>query len=212
MPNSPKHKQTTQAKKKLKSKSKIKIAIKVIMKLAKTLLMPLRKLPWWVNVSGLVTIGIALSQFWCVELVPDIEPDSEISSSWADLPMKAINRNWIFDMHNVSVFEQIENVTYDGKNHHYRVIGNLERQIYKTKSEIPVGETITIPCEVFKDIKMHDPDNNMKYMPIELIRLHIRIDYSVLGLHRETTSQSFTWRTVSGGYQWLPGDVSDVLN
>jgi hypothetical protein len=175
----------------------------------------LKHLPIWADIFGVIAF-FYLGYQVMYELVPEIEPDAAISTSYDDLPITAKDRSPFFDIQNVKVFIHLENVTWKGEKHHYRIIGELERQIYKAASIIPATETITFPCEVATQIRGHDPDNNNERMPVELIRLHIRINYviNILGInwYRQKTSQSFTWRNVSGGYQWLKGDISDVFN
>jgi hypothetical protein len=56
---------------------------------------------------------------------------------------------------------------------------------------------------------MRDPVGSQ--LEVRLIQMRIKTSYVVFKWwHRESTSQLFTWRSVSGGYQWLEGDASDV--
>ncbi|HMH05778.1 MAG TPA: hypothetical protein VK579_03765, partial [Terriglobales bacterium] len=52
-------------------------------------------------------------------------------------------------------------------------------------------------------------------LPFALIHMRIKTTFTInLGLfhwHRESKSHIFTWREVSGGFQWLEGDTSDAI-
>jgi hypothetical protein len=162
-------------------------------------------------ILGMVVLIFAVSD-WFVLSAPKVKPDPAISSSWEAIPIQVKNQNEVFDMRDLKVFETVENVTFAGKQHQFRIGEQPEHLMDITAQGIKAGESVNIPCEVFKEIQMRDPDNNREYMPVDLIQLRFRIAYSVFGLRMEKISPSFTLGAVSGGYQWFKNDVSDALN
>jgi hypothetical protein len=174
------------------------------------------QVPWWADFLGVVVAVFGIYQFYNAS-VPYVQPDAAISSSWRDLPLTAKITNPIFGAYNLNVFCNIENVTWPLARPYlmkaFRVIGKAEIKIEKVANYIPGGGTITFRCHIAETIIARS-DANGEQLPIGLIKLYIRITYRSIfwPLSREITSPVFTWRAVSGGYQWLEGDASDSLN
>jgi hypothetical protein len=147
-------------------------------------------------------------------LVPVIRPDAVISSSWVDLPITARNAGDIFDLREARFFCDVKNVTFKGAGTTaFRMVGDAEYMVPRPPITIEPGVSATFPCDVSSNVTAKY--ENGVQMPVALIHMRIRTTYAInLGLfdwHRESKSQLFTWREVSGGYQWLEGDTSDAI-
>ena len=183
---------------------------------AKSLLRRVLQLPWWADFLGVVVAVLGIHGFFYAS-VPYVQPDAAISSSWRDLPLTAKITNPVFGANNLNIFCTIENVTWPLSRPYLanavRIRGKAEIKIEKVATYIPGGGTITFPCHIAETIIARS-DINGEQLPIGLIKLYIRITYRSIfwPLSREITSPVFTWRAVSGGYQWLEGDASDSLN
>jgi hypothetical protein len=203
--------------------SKLRRAAQLVVRAATFSLSRLKRLPWWADVLGVLAAAYLGYQI-LYELVPEIVPDAAISPSWNDLPLKAKNRSLFFDMGDVRVFCVLQNITFKGPEAALRLRSpGVEKPLADVATTIPATETITFPCDMSKDFKSGfikdyrgGPIDTTDSMPVALIKLKIRIAYSINCLlfrwRRNATSQSFTWRAVSGGYQWLEGYASDKIN
>ena len=207
-------------------RARIKKALQQLLRFLSLLTKPIRRLPWWANVLTLVAFGIFLYQV-LVSLVPAVQPDTAISSSWLDLPITVRNPGGFFDFKDVQFFcdmtEQQFDATSDSKKifsyNYYRVKGLVEWPIKQPPLSIPPGDTVSFPCNIAANSHLNldarDPATGAlvfsKPMPMKLIRLSVKTQYSVgVGLfrwHRQAKSQTFTWQQVSGGWQWLPGET-----
>jgi hypothetical protein len=183
----------------------------------------LTALPWWANVLGVVATSLSVVTAIYViyqadyATVPDIQPDLAISPTWADLPLRVKNQRDLFDISNPSVFCEPEEVLFEtfymaGKFRQYRIKGDMKVPVQNIPSKILSNEAITISCDISEVVKatLDTPTNKI---PIHAIRMHVRIIYNTRfwPWERSQTSNAFTWRPVSGGYQWLEGDTSNVF-
>ncbi len=114
-------------------------------------------------------------------------------------------------MYNVKVLCRVENVTWRGEGKTaYRIVSpNLEKLTENIATEIEPDSAISFPCNISRDITASGV-GGLQY-PIGLIRLRIRMTYETafgIKFTRQKISSTFTWRAVSGGYQWLEGDVN----
>lgn len=174
-----------------------------------------RSLPWWADIlTVLSAVYLVYQAFYA--MVPEIRPDDVLSSSWTDLPFTAKNGGGIFAMEDTQFFCEVENVTWNGGGTTMlRVVGKLIHPVAQGPREIPTNATITFPCDVAANFQAFGvkADTSKTPLPILLIHMRIRTTYKIdLGLldwNREAISPIFTWRAVSGGYQWLEGDTSD---
>ncbi len=176
---------------------------------------PIRRLPWWADILTVAAFGIFLYQVR-VSLVPIVQPDAAISSSWLDLPITVRNSGDFFDFKDVQFFcdmteQQFEStgetrkfLPYD----YYRAKGLVEWPIRQSPIIISPGNTTSFPCNMAANSVMTFDGVSL---PMRLIHLSIKTEYSIdLGLfrwHRQVKSQTFTWKQVSGGWQWLPGET-----
>ena len=167
-------------------------------------------LPWWADVLSVVLFFVFLYQIQ-YSLVPVIQPDSAISSSWTDLPVTARNSGEFFDFRDAEFFCRVTEQRFEGDKAKtgytaYRIKGLVEWRLTNPPQTIHAGDTVSFPCNIAQNSVL-TLDGEQK--PTTLIHMSIRTVYSVnLGLfrwHRESQSQVFTWTKVSGGYQWLPG-------
>jgi hypothetical protein len=210
-----KQKKTSEKNKKLRSPQKSPNVKKSLEKHRLRFWQPITSLPLWKNVLGVIAAIFTICGFFFeifYDTVPDIKPDQAISTVWADLPLSARNPSRIFQMHNVKVFCRVENVTWrgEGKRHFRMISQDFEKIAVNIPTEIEPGSPINFPCNISRDITASATDG-LQY-PIALIRLRIRLTYETafgIKFARQKTSSLFTWRAVSGGYQWLEGDVSD---
>jgi len=178
----------------------------------------IRRLPWWADILTVITVAfsVAVSLYEArVSLVPVVEPDSVISSSWLDLPITVRNRSDLWDLKDVRFYcdmseQQFESIGIPkewGAYKFYRVRGLVEWVIQQPPTTIPPGNTTSFPCNIATNSTIQ-----IDGIPLtmRLIHLSIRTEYSInLGLfrwHREAKSQTFTWQQLpGGGWQWLPG-------
>jgi hypothetical protein len=192
----------------------------LLLELSKRLVSPLKQLPWWADILGVLVALIFLYEFF-YDTVPSIQPDPVISPSWHDLPLMAKIESRIFSAHVSGLVCEVENITWDTKGKlvngwtNFRFKGKLEINVEKYQSIIPPHGAISFMCNVYDKARFTIAPSiapNGEHADISLIKLRVRMDYSSsFGLlRRETTSPQFTWRAVSGGYQWLEGDASDV--
>jgi hypothetical protein len=152
-------------------------------------------------------------------LVPLIEPDAAISSSRMDLPMTVKNQGEFFNLNDVQFFCDLKEQRFERDKSQtwgmpfYRIIGLVEWPIRQPRLTITPGERVSFPCNIVENSKMKLDDVQAQTIRIGL---SIRTTYSInLGLfrwHREAKSQIFTWKKVSDGYQWLPGETLEVQN
>jgi hypothetical protein len=175
----------------------------------------IRRLPWWADVLTVVAFCIFLYQVR-VSLVPVVQPDTAISSSWLDLPVTVRNPGEFFDFKDVQFFcdmteQQFESTSETqkwGAYNYYRLKGLVEWPIRQPPLTIQPGNTASFPCNIAANSSLMFDGVPL---PMKLIHLSIKTKYSVsLGLfrwHLEGTSQTFTWKQVSGGWQWLPGET-----
>jgi len=178
-----------------------------------------RRIPLGIDVVTVVLILWGIYEYR-VALIPVIQPDSAISSSWADLPITARNSGNVFDLQNAQFFCAVTNVSWKGDENRvpydaYRVRGIIEYPVPRPPITISAGTTVTFPCDTSKAVFAYYM-NNGEHLPTALIHMKIRTTYSIdfgfFTWHRQALSQMFTWRQVSGGYQWLAGDPSDSIN
>jgi hypothetical protein len=177
----------------------------------------IRRIPLGIDLVTVILIAWAIYQYRVV-LIPVIQPDSAISSSWADLPITARNPGDLFTLRRAKFFCEITNVSWKGdenkglKYKGYRIVGIAEYTVPDPPKTIAPGLTVTFPCDVSRNVILR---LDGAQMPVALIHMSIKTTYDInLGLiqwHREAKSQLFTWREVSGGFQWLPGDTSDSI-
>lgn len=183
--------------------------------LLKRLLAPLAGLPWWADV---LSVFVAILSFYelLFSTIPRIQPDAAISPSWHDLPLSAKIDSHFFGAKSVEAFCIVENVTWNTDKSktrgltNMRIVGDAEKRVEGAANYIPSGGTITFACNIFDSITgRYLPSSEI--IPISLIKLHIRLVYKtyVWPWARSLVSPTFTWRAVSGGYQWLEGDTSD---
>jgi hypothetical protein len=200
------------------SESRLRRASRLALKIPTFLVGLARKLPLWADILGVLTaLYVIYGIFY--ELVPEIQPDPAISSSWVDLPLKAKNRSLFFDMHDVQIICVVNDFAWKGRGTDEirgNFVGGAGPRVTDAAQTIAATQTITFPCEISEHVKGYRLDGDQRtLMPLALIRLSIQIDYSIRLWRwfwpRRTTSQSFTWRAVSGGYQWLEGDTSNRL-
>jgi hypothetical protein len=173
----------------------------------------IRSLPWWADLITVLLFAAGIYQTR-VALIPVIQPDAAISSSWADLPVTATNSGNFFDMNDAQFFCKVTNVSWKGLGTTiFRVVGDAEWTVPRPPITIRPSTTVTFPCDISKNVTAKY--DNGSQMPVALIHMRIRTTYKInLGLfywHRQAVSQVFTWREVSGGFQWLSGDTSDSI-
>lgn len=173
-------------------------------------------LPWWADVLTIMTAAAALYEI-LYATVPVIQPDEAISSSWADLPITATDTSEIFGLHDAAFRCAVTDLTFQG------IDGSpipLHTSTVHTVPGSPVTieprQTITFPCDFSKNTLVWESvpgQTAKKRLPVAWANVRIKTAYSVkIGpfvWHRHTTSQQFTWRAVSGGYQWLEGYKTD---
>jgi hypothetical protein len=147
-------------------------------------------------------------------LAPLIEPDAAISSSRIDLPLTAKNPGEFFNLNDVQFFCDLREQRFERDKSQtvgmpfYRIIGIVEWPLHQPGLTITPGERISFPCNITENSIM-----KLDGVQAQTIRigLSIRTIYSInLGLfrwHREAKSQVFTWKNVSDGWQWLPGET-----
>jgi hypothetical protein len=194
-------------------RARIKKAFQQLMRFLRLLATPVRRLPWWADVLTVIAFGIFLYQVR-VSLVPAVQPDTAISSSWLDLPITVRNPGEFFDFKDVQFFWDMTEQQFEGGKEtglpydYYRVKGLVEWPLRQPPLILAPGNTTSFPCNIAAD-------SALKFagvpLPMRLIHLSIKIEYSInLGVfrwHRQTKSQTFTWKQVSGGWQWLPGET-----
>lgn len=177
-----------------------------------------RRLPWWADVLTVVLFvcGIYESRH---ALVPEIRPDAAISSSWADLPITVRNSGELFNLSDAQFFCEVTNITWKvesagppGTLTAFRAVGILEYKVPQKRTIAP-GTAVTFSCDISSSLTARYPNGTQ--WPVALIHMTIKTKYNInlrlLHWHRESTSQLFTWREVSGGFQWLEGDSSDTI-
>jgi hypothetical protein len=144
---------------------------------------------------------------------PEIRPDAAVSSSWADLPITVRDASILFDLRDAQFFCDVTDVTWRGAGTTaYRIVGRGEYVVPRPPITIEPGAASTFPCDISKH--MTAKYNFGSQLPIALIQMRIRVSYKTRAWPwvRSALSQQFTWRAVSGGYQWLEGDTSDAIN
>lgn len=151
----------------------------------------------------------------------DVRPDAAISPSWRDLPMIAHNTSHVFPLEKMQFICHLSNVTWRASEHFaLRVTGSVNMVAAKAPHDMKADGIATFPCEVAESWHaggFNDPikPGTASQWPIALIKMTIEIDYVVpvwfFNWHKTITSEEFTWRQVSGGYQWLVGDASDSI-
>ena len=163
----------------------------------------------------LVAFGIVLYQV-PLSLVPVVQPDIAISSSWLDLPITVRNPGNFFDLKDVQFFCDMTEQQFDSttetkkifKYDYYRAKGLVEWPIRQSPLTIPPGNTTSFPCNIAANSALK---LDGKPLPMKLIRLSVKtqynIDFGLFRWHRQAKSQTFTWEQVSGGWQWLPGET-----
>src|SRR6266496_3606047 len=174
-----------------------------------------RIMRWWADV---ITVLVFLWGFYQARnaLVPVIQPDSSISSSWLDLPITVRNPGNFFDFKDVQFFCDMTEQQFDSTSEtrkvfryeYYKEEGLIEWPIRQPALILPPGDTASFPCNIAAN-------NALKFngvpLPMKLIRLSITTQYSIdfrlFRWHRQAKSQMFTWQQVSGGWQWLPGET-----
>ena len=149
-------------------------------------------------------------------LIPVIRPDQAISSSWADLPITARNSGDVLAMHDAQFFCEATNITWKAEGQlAFRAVGPMTFMVSRPAVTIAPGTTVTFPCDLSNNATAKDITINGPPLPIALVHVRIKTTYFInLGLfrwHRKAESQVFTWRQVSGGFQWLEGDNSDAI-
>jgi hypothetical protein len=174
-----------------------------------------RSLPWWADVLGVTVILWGFYQAR-ISLIPVVEPDAAISSSWLDLPITIRNPGDVFDFKNVQFFCDMTEQQFEGNReskkffnyNYYRIKGLVEWPIRQPPLTISAGNTSSFPCNIAANSVLKFDDVPL---PMRLIHLSIKTKYNInLGLFqwpREAQSQTFTWKQVSGGWQWLPGET-----
>lgn len=198
------------------ARARIKKALQQLLRFLSLLTKPIRRLPWWADVLTIVAFGIFLYQVR-VSLVPAVQPDTGISSSWLDLPITVRNPGEFFDFKDVQFFCDMTEQQFESNSeskkvfnnyNYYRIKGLIEWPIRQPPVTIPPGNTTSFPCNIAANsvLKFDDVPLQMR-----LIHLSIKTEYSInLGAfrwHRQAKSQTFTWKQVSGGWQWLPGET-----
>jgi hypothetical protein len=194
-------------------------ALMPLVKLAKLMGIKIRSLPWGISVGTVVALLFGIYYQITVALVPMIHPDAAIASSWEDLPITATNRGRFFNLRDARFFCEVTNVTWhaEGKENLVRAITKdpLVFVVDRPPAVIYTGETVTFPCDLSTNAVAQNRYTG-KQLPIVLIHMRIRTEYvvnlGILGWKRSSRSQSFTWRQVSGGFQWLEGDSSDAVD
>jgi hypothetical protein len=173
-------------------------------------------LPLWADIVTVVGAGYVIYQAFYA-MVPEIRPDAALSPSWTDLPFTAKNTGGLFDIHDAQFVCETNNVTWDaGSPNLIRTLTPLKHAVSLPPLRISTGATVTFPCDMAENAKAFGvkPDSSKTQLPIALMRMQIRTTYkinlAVFDWRREAVSASFTWRAVSGGYQWLEGDPSDM--
>lgn len=148
-----------------------------------------------------------------------MRPNPALSPSWADLPVTITNPGRFFRMHGAVIYCEISNITWKVKDNPlpdetkaFRATGIIERQVMEVE-RIEPGETLTFPCDSANGVVARLETGAQ--LPIALIHMRIKTKYLinlwVWKWHRESWSPQFTWRNVSGGFQWLEGDYNDSI-
>lgn len=170
-------------------------------------------------IRNVVAIGGVLWSVYqgTLRTVPAIHPDPAVSLSWEDLPITAANPGQFFKLHDARFFCEVTNITWhaEGREELMRAISEPDPIVFEVDrppATINPGETDTFPCSLSLNATVHNKYTGVQ-LPIVLIHMRIRaeytIDFGVFQWKRTTRSQLFTWRWVSGGFQWLEGDSSD---
>jgi hypothetical protein len=196
-------------------------ALWILAKAWRLLLWPIRTLPWWLNIGGVVlsvvAAIVALYEFFD-EAVPYIEPDPAISTSWHDLPFKVKIDSRIFGASDVQVSCAAENITWktDPKWGMANLNVNVLFKVDRIAEVIPPHMPISFSCNTANVNSLKTVDNQIA--PIVLIELHVQMSYrsflwpwgeTIIRVpwQRKITSERFTWREVSpDNYQWLEGE------
>lgn len=120
-------------------------------------------------------------------------------------------------MQDVQFFCDVTNITFKNPGPSLPLFvrlaeGMAEYTVPRAPATISAGMTVTFPCSISENVRVII--DGIQW-PIVLIHIQIRTVY-MIGLgpfhwRRDKTSQQFTWKPVSGGYQWLEGDASDVV-
>jgi hypothetical protein len=144
----------------------------------------------------------------------DIRPVPQASTSSEDLPFTAANPTPFTATH-VKITCVVSNVTWRAAGQKLiRFVGSAEGAARKASDTIPHGESITFPCDVNQSFTSRFA--NGVPMTLVLARMKVRASYETdifgIAVAHEVTSPAFTWRLVSGAYEWLENDPSDTVN
>lgn len=203
------------AAKKQASRSRSKTVLQWLSRSAIAAKKRVASLPWWADALTVATVVFAV--YLHIFVVPTVQPDAAISSSWLDLPITVRNPGGFFDLKDVQFFCDMteqqfeaspESRKYFADYKSYRLIGLVEWPILQPPLTIAPGNTASFPCNTASNSSVAF---DKVPLPMRLIRLTIKTDYAVdfrlFRWHRQAISQTFTWQQVSGGWQWLPGET-----
>jgi hypothetical protein len=207
-----------QAATKQSSRSQSRKVLRRILSIVTTAKRAVLSLPWWADVLGVLLFAVFVYQVHR-SLVPVIEPDIAVSSSSQDLPMTAKNPGDFFKFYDVQFFCDLTEQRFERDPAqrigmpYFRIIGFVEWPLRQPGITLSPGEITSFPCNIAQNSTAKL--DGVQAQTIRVV-LSIRTTYSInLGLfrwHREAKSQMFTWKKVSDGYQWLPGNTLDGPN
>jgi hypothetical protein len=185
------------------------------------LVWPIRQLPLWVNLTGVLLSAlatlVALYEFFD-EAVPYIESDPAISTSWHELPFKVKIDSRVFGASDIQVSCSAENITWktDPTWGMANLTANMLFKVDRVAQVIPPHGGVSFSCNTTNVNSLKTVNNEIA--PISLIELHVQLRYrsflwpwgeTIVSVpwQRQVTSARFTWREVSpGNYQWLEGE------
>jgi hypothetical protein len=191
----------------------IKVAARFLLLLIWRPLQHLKEFPWWADILTVICFFLVLYEL-LYDAVPNIQPDPAISTSWRDLPLTARIDSRLFGANKVEVFCLWENISWKMSDD-YMFTMRFDKffGIEDAENVIPARGAIAIKCRVSDQISLgHTTGVIREAKDIALIKLKVKIAYysAFWPVRREVISPTFTWRAVSGGFQWLEGDASKL--
>lgn len=120
----------------------------------------------------------------------------------------------MFGANNVEAFCLWENISWKiSDDYMFSIKFDKFFGIEDVERSIPTHGAITIKCRITDQISLgHTAGVIREVKDIGVIKLKVKISYysAFWPIQREVISPTFTWRAVSGGYQWLEGDASQL--
>jgi hypothetical protein len=169
------------------------------------LLAPLRRLPWWADVLGVLA---AVFVFWGVYI--DTQPAIEHGSS-ASSPFIIKNPSIVFDMKDVVLTCQVIGTKWGGVSvppgafFVQTLHAKMDGRIISTQRNVKIShsEPANFPCNVEG---IQDADINGTPQVLEEMQVGILVKFRTLGFPRSVPSSVFTWKKLADGhYEWLEG-------